>query len=230
MMQTVVLRSSHGGADGLSLRPDLSGMGRELAAATEQAARSAVARLAGGTPSHRQLDLARLSAHGGWKGDPSPVIGRSRGGLNSKINVIVGASGLPASSFSVPGRSRTRPLWRRRSPAFPRRRTPGPIGAVALGPFSIRFASMARGRTFPPRATEGSGGRSIRRLPAAQSCRAFFHQAQALPRAKASSPGTSSRPSPWLAPSSGSDIMSTQPKLKDSVFQCFGTEVKFVLE
>ncbi len=90
-----------------------------------------------------------------------------------------------------------------------------PTGAVTSGPFSIRSASMARDCTFPPRATGGSGARSIRRCTGSairsSVCSTGSSASARSLRAAASSPETFSRPLPRPAPGSGCDIMNAQP-------------------
>ena len=69
-----------------------------------------------------------------------------------------------------------------------------------------------------PRATAGSGVRSTRSSTGSAILSSVFSTSSSAfappPRAAASSPGTFSRPSPWPAPGSRSDIMSIQPTQK----------------
>ena len=68
--------------------------------------RDPVCEIAGFASSDRLLDRARPSARGRRKkGGPDHAIGRSRGGLSTKIHAVVDAHGLPVRFVLTPGQA-----------------------------------------------------------------------------------------------------------------------------
>ena len=68
--------------------------------------RGAGGSLAAVPPSDRQLDCTRPPACGRRKkGGPDHAIGRSRGGLSTKINAVVDGAGLPVALSIAPGQA-----------------------------------------------------------------------------------------------------------------------------
>ncbi len=86
------------------------------------------------------IDTSIVRAHqhaaGGKKGGPDHAIGRSRGGLSTKIHTVVDARGLPLRFLVSPGQALTRPASQRCSTGSHRHATPSPTAATTPRPSS----------------------------------------------------------------------------------------------
>ena len=158
--------------------------------------------LAGISSSHRLLGGACPPARcGRKKGGPDHAIGRSRGGLSTKIHVVVDGLGLPCPSSLT---------------ALSRPGTPSPTAAATPAPSSNSLPTMAFAPTFRPNGIAGSGAwcpiTCTANATSSDASSTSSSTSEASRPAITSSQETSSPQSPSPASASGSKSMSTRPR------------------
>lgn len=97
-----------------------------------------------------RCDLSQATPHGiepwGKKGDLGRLIGRTKGGMNTKLHAVTDANGRPLSFFITAGQISVR---RPCSMICPRRGGCWPIGVMTLNGFGTRSSKRGSSPAFP---------------------------------------------------------------------------------